>query len=364
MAQRICGLLAVLLCMGIPAGFAAAVDVTSSITQVVVYPSSARVTRTVKMELREGAQTVRLEGFQPVFDQNSLTVAGHGSAAVKILGTGIKEEVLKEAADERVRALEAGIQKVDDEMALLQGEGQVLDDKKAFLDSVRLFTSGQLPKDLVAKVPTPEELTGLLAFVENGAKEQAEARQGLALRQRAKTKERELLQAELDQVHSRGGARKRYLTVDLECEKAGELTLELSYATPRAGWYPLYDARAEFDKNKVALSAFAVVRQTTGEDWADVALTLSTARPSLGGRMPELSSWHLQPFVRPQALHANARKAHFGAVDKAAMAEVSDASVALETRADHVPKPAAVAYARGETAGAAFVYKPVRPVTV
>ena len=89
----------------------------------------------------------------------------------------------------------------------------------------------------------------------------------------------------------------RVLTVELECQAAGDLTLELSYTVPQVGWYPLYDARVDFAKGKAELSSFAVVRQTTGEDWSDVQLTLSTARPSVGGRMPELTPWYLRPFV-------------------------------------------------------------------
>lgn len=364
MLRRVLCLMMILAFAGIPAVSAEVINATSAVAQAVVYPSSARVTRTVKVTLHEGAQMVRLEGFQPTFDENSLSVSGRGSAAVKILGTGIKAEVLKEAADERVRALEAAIQKADDELAALQGEAQVLDDKKAFLDSVRMFTTGQLPKDLAAKVPTTEELTSLLAFVESGARGQAEARQALMIRQRAKTKEREQLQAELGQVRSNGGTTKRFLTVDLECEKAGDLTLELSYTMPQAGWYPLYDARAEFEKGKVVLSAYAVVRQTTGEDWADVPLTLSTARPSLGGRMPELSPWYLQPFIRRQALFASAKMASDGIAMKSRRAFEADAGTEVENYAAPASAPAAVAYAQSETSGVALVYKPARPVTV
>jgi uncharacterized protein (TIGR02231 family) len=36
------------------------------------------------------------------------------------------------------------------------------------------------------------------------------------------------------------------------------------------------------------------VRQHTGEDWSDVALTLSTARPALGALVPELEPWFIR----------------------------------------------------------------------
>jgi uncharacterized protein (TIGR02231 family) len=43
----------------------------------------------------------------------------------------------------------------------------------------------------------------------------------------------------------------------------------------------------------------AMVRQNTGEDWDGVVLSLSTARPQVGGSMPSLSPWVLDVY-RPE----------------------------------------------------------------
>ena len=59
---------------------------------------------------------------------------------------------------------------------------------------------------------------------------------------------------------------------------------------PGATWTPAYDARLRAER-AVELAYFGVVRNGTGEDWKEVALTLSTARPSLGGGAPELRAW-------------------------------------------------------------------------
>jgi uncharacterized protein (TIGR02231 family) len=46
----------------------------------------------------------------------------------------------------------------------------------------------------------------------------------------------------------------------------------------------------------VSLGYFGIVRQNTGEEWKDVALTLSTARPGLGGAAPAVTPWQLDVF--------------------------------------------------------------------
>ncbi|MBF0122657.1 MAG: DUF4140 domain-containing protein, partial [Candidatus Omnitrophica bacterium] len=129
-----------------PLGRAEEILVDSVIKQAVVYPSSARVTRVAKVSLKEGSQLIKFKGVQPGFDENSLSVSGKGTASAKILGAGIKVTYLKESPDEKVRELEAKLQLLDDQSAGLQGEMNTLLQKKTFLDSIKLFTGGQLPK--------------------------------------------------------------------------------------------------------------------------------------------------------------------------------------------------------------------------
>ncbi len=344
------------------------IDVTSEIAQATVYPSSARVTRVVKVSLKEGAQTIKLKGVNSGFDENSLSVAGKGTAVVKILGAGIKTEFLKESSDDRVRALEAKIQEINDEISVLNGEGAVLEEKKAFMNSVRLFNAGQLPKDMVTKVPTADELKATLAFLEDGAKAYNDGAWAIELKGREKNKARDVLQQELNQLRSATGRQEQSLAVDVECEKAGDLTLEVSYTVMSVSWYPVYDARVEFEKGKAILSSFAVVQQTTGEDWNNVELTLSTSRPSVGGRMPELSSWQIRPMA-PVRRNGGRDREMFGVavMSKMAMSDSANmlsAETSEEEAVRSVSRRAETAYAIAETSGVSLVYKTGRPMTI
>ena len=58
------------------------------------------------------------------------------------------------------------------------------------------------------------------------------------------------------------------------------------------------------DDKEIEISYLAQVRQSTGEDWQDIDLTLSTARPAVSADLPELSPWYLriyQPLPPPSA---------------------------------------------------------------
>ena len=339
----------------------------SVIKQAVVYPSSARVTRVAKVSLKEGSQTVKFNGVQPGFDENSLSVSGKGTAVAKILGAGIKVTYLKESPDEKVRELEAKIQDLGDQASGLQAETNTLLEKKTFLDSIKLFTGGQLPKDLVTKVPSAEELKATLSFVETEFKAYGDATQALEIKKRDLAKEREKVQNELNEVRSTFSKEERILAVDLECDKAGDQELELSYSVPQASWYPLYDARVDFEKGKAIVSAFAVTRQTAGEDWKDAQLTLSTSQPSIGGRMPELSSWYVRPLQPRRALRQEMyapaalamRKAARDGEEKSFNDELVGGAVAAPAE-----KEIQTVYAQSLSSGASLVYKASRPVTI
>jgi uncharacterized protein (TIGR02231 family) len=78
------------------------------------------------------------------------------------------------------------------------------------------------------------------------------------------------------------------IELDLTLDAPAELTLTLRYTVPSALWRPLHRA-ALFDGGAaLRWTPRASVWQNTGEDWADVALSLSTARSALGTAPPLL----------------------------------------------------------------------------
>ena len=56
-------------------------------------------------------------------------------------------------------------------------------------------------------------------------------------------------------------------------------TVRLGYLVDAASWTPQYRLRGGADNAPVRLEYLAAVVQQTGEDWADVRVTLSTSGP-------------------------------------------------------------------------------------
>src|SRR5262249_3408484 len=76
-----------------------------------------------------------------------------------------------------------------------------------------------------------------------------------------------------------------------------------------ARWTPLYDARldtgARDRKPALELVRRAEIVQTTGEDWSNVALGVSTVRTARGGNAPDLKSLIVQYPQAPRPVAAS-----------------------------------------------------------
>jgi uncharacterized protein (TIGR02231 family) len=77
----------------------------------------------------------------------------------------------------------------------------------------------------------------------------------------------------------------------------GEIPISVSYYTQSAGWVPVYDIRVNSKTNKVKLIYKASLTQTSGVDWKNTKLTLSTGTPNFGVAAPVLTPWFLQFYV-------------------------------------------------------------------
>jgi len=182
----------------------------------------------------------------------------------------------------------------------------------------------------------------------------------------------DVLKKELGQL-SRPTNLKRSIVVDVEAPKSGTLTLTVSYLVRGASWRPVYEARTHFEKAQVELILYGIVRQTTGEDWSDVDVILSTAKPTTSGKMPEVSSWTLRPYQPPQDEPYYRERMMFKK-DKSAMLtarrvsseQLTDAAVGAIGGSEEKAKPqeAAFAVAASEQKGVSVIYKILRKASL
>ncbi len=264
----------------------------SRVTAVTVHPNLALVTREAEVKVTPGEHEIVFFPLPDSLDENSLQVEGAGAKAV-ILDVQTRRKVMGETSRDKVREVEASLQKVEASLRELADKGRVIEIQQKMLDEFRTVQTQQ-PKDGQVARPSADEWLKLMNFqTEQLAKSQEQRR---LLDQQVKLTEKEKGRL-LDELKKLGGNGRevRIATVRVRADEAGTLKVGIRYSLRGASWTPTYDARLQQGGEKPAIdwSSFALVRQQSGEEWKDVKLTLSTSRPQSQAGSPELDPWVL-----------------------------------------------------------------------
>ncbi len=83
------------------------------------------------------------------------------------------------------------------------------------------------------------------------------------------------------------------ILVDIHAPAACTVTFTLSYYVKNAGWFPSYDIRLDSLTKPLSIIYKANIFQHTGEDWKNVALSLSFSGFSMGNVAPRLLPYRL-----------------------------------------------------------------------
>ncbi|MCS3727437.1 mucoidy inhibitor MuiA family protein [Bradyrhizobium betae] len=307
--------------------WAADVDANSAIDAVTVYPDGATVTRIIALDLASGDSTLVARDFPLSLDPSSLRVEGEAGARLTI-GT-IDARPPRAAPPVNLPELDKRIEALKDQRVDLQGTIDSANARRKFAQHFAEASPAGLGDKGEAR-PITEWRAAFAAVAEEIATADT------AIRDAAR-KQREIDRqlAQLEAERSAKPPSKLEVRIDVASAAATKATLRVTYAVRNARWMPLYDARldtgAKDRKPQLELVRRAEVTQSTGEDWSNVTLGVSTVRIARGGSAPELGSLvaqYPQP-PRPMALGAASELARPAPLTRQAqspaMAKVADA---------------------------------------
>ncbi len=288
---------------------AASLEASSRIDSVTVYPDAASVTRIAEVDLPAGTTSLVFRGLPLGLDPASLRVEGEGAGAIAI---GSAETRLAPA--QTVAAAEpssaARLQALRDEREGVQARLEALEGRRAMVQRYAEASPEKLGSD---SAPLDVEKWG--AAWDVVGRELARSGEDLRL---AKVNLREVeekiraLDASTRPPDTRGRPA-REAVVELETQAPMKARIAITYRVAGASWRPVYDARlltqqngvkaslekAAPEKASLELVRRAQVRQTTGENWSGVTLSVSTARTQRGAKAPEVYTERLA-FFEPE----------------------------------------------------------------
>jgi len=272
------------------------IPAAARISAVTVYSDRALTTRSATLNLKPGSHLIVFENLPALIQDDSVRVQGTGSAATTITGLETKRSFLEQSGEQRIKELDEEIRGLERRSAALDAKKSGLSSQKAFLESIRVAWGERISKELAVGRPTSAELLDASSFVGAGVTKAEEQSREIEFEKQIIKDKLDALRRQREQASGSGRKEVKSVEVAVEVARAGDLTLELTAIIPRAGWEPAYDVRLAADAKTAELTFRALVRQQTGEEWNNVDLTLSTARPASGGAPPELQPWQIALF--------------------------------------------------------------------
>jgi Domain of unknown function (DUF4139)/N-terminal domain of unknown function (DUF4140) len=253
---------------------------------VTVYRGQALVTREVSVPEGDGTAELVVTPMPPLTVDGSLFT--EGTDGLRVLATRFRTRAVKDDTRLEVRAKAELLKKLEADAERLQKDAAVQEQDLQYLKKLEGFTSAALTALTEKGRLDSEAVLTLSKFVMENRGTKTKAEVELQQRLKANAEAAEFAKRQLAELSDGSSRIERDAVIVVHKIRPGAGTVRLGYLVNSANWWPQYRLRGAADNASVRLEYLADVVQQTGEAWPGVAVTLSTARPSLDAAPPDL----------------------------------------------------------------------------
>ncbi|MFS4581388.1 mucoidy inhibitor MuiA family protein [Phaeobacter sp. C3_T13_0] len=282
------------------------IAVDSQVTAVTLYPGLAQITRTADIDLPAGRHQLILQGVPHSAETASLQVQISGARRIS---TMTREDFVppRDVANPEIEAAEARIRQIEKQITVVMDDAQ-----RARASALASRSSIQFLEHLGSNEglagADASALADIALMIENRVA--ASHREIIDSEAEARDKEQDLtaLQDDLSDARKALAAialedeDRLFIELEVDVAEAGRAKITLNYLTGGMGdigWSPYYELHlATDDEPELTLVRSVILAQGTGENWQDIALTLSTAEP-LGQSSPSVLRPQLRRIEKP-----------------------------------------------------------------
>lgn len=297
--------------------------VKASLEKATVFLNGAELQHQASVSLKRGENEILIEGLSPVIDKNSLQVSLNNGVvvsafeyAVDYLSTDKSSKKTQQLQDS-LKVYESQLKNTSNALATNLKLQELL---LAGVDHSMQVERQAISSDLIEKNLSYFQKRSLQLADEQTALEREKER----LNGRISTLKQQIRQDAKQNAQQSG-----VLTLMLNAPQNGTAQVGIKYFTTRAYWTPFYDLQVSAVGSPVSLILKAHVAQTTGLDWHQTALTLSTGTPSRSNTLPTLGTWLLEQQV-PHVYYTRSYAAKAMPTMELAVADAYDEEVSIE----------------------------------
>ncbi len=260
--------------------------IESRIEKVTVFLQGAQTERSSRFTVSPGKTELIFTNISPLIDKQSIQVKP--DAGITVLSVIHQKNYIKEQQkQDEIREIE------------LQKESQV---EKIELQKNILNVFKQEENMIIANQQIGGANTGLKAADLKEAADFQRARltevyqKQLDAQRMLKKMETELakLNKQLTELNQKSDISTSEIHVTILARETMNTNCTLTYLVQQAGWFPTYDVRVKDISSPINLQYKANLFQSSGEDWKDIKLFVSTGNPKEEGNKPVVNPWYLR----------------------------------------------------------------------
>lgn len=261
-------------------------NIDSKIEKVTVFLEGAQVQRSAKTSLGTGKTELVFTNISPSIDKQSIQVKADGS--ITVLSVIHQQNFLKEQQkQEEIKEIE------------VQKETQI---EKIALQKNILNVYKQEENILIKNQQIGGANNGLKAIDLKDAADFQRSRLTEVYQKQMETdrtvKKMELeltkMNKQLAELNQKADISTSEIHVTINTKETTTSNFTITYLVKQSGWFPTYDIRVKDISSPINLQYKANVFQSSGEDWKDVKLFLSTGNPNENGTKAVISPWYLK----------------------------------------------------------------------
>ena len=264
--------------------------VKATLNAVTVYRIGAEMNHQAKAQLAKGNNELIIEDISNSLDASSIQVNCNGN--VTVMGVEFSTDYLKdEIKTPAIRLLDDSVERVNSNLERTKTAINITNELLSVLKANKEIKGTQTGLSVA-------ELMKLMEYYKIKSTELQNELTSLNQKQIKLRKQLEKLNEQIAEEQKKNTRSSGKLILQLNCAVVGKYDFTISYITQNAYWVPFYDLRAENITAPLKIIYRAKIFQTTGIDWKQVKLSLSTSTPSQAGNAPLFNTWFLS-YINP-----------------------------------------------------------------
>ena len=257
----------------------------SKITDVTVYLDGAEINRSATVNLNSGTSEFIFNGLSSQIEESSIQISGLKNTSILSINYGINY-LSKQKQSDSITALQKEIKDLDakiqyqydliagynEELSLIQSNKRLGNETETVsLEKLKTFATYYRIRITELKIATNTSNNEISKIQES----QTDIK-------------KQLTEFNVDEKVQTGE-----IKLKLNSDVITKLDLKISYNIKNAGWFPIYDLKADKINSPINLEYKAHVFQSSGCDWTDVNLVLSTSDPNTNNEKPIVNPKYL-----------------------------------------------------------------------